>query len=160
MDYIAHYESPLGGITVAACDTALVGLWFDGQRFFAEGLEANYEENPTMPVLMQTKEWLDIYFSGRIPHFTPPLLMRGTSFRRKVWRQLLNIPYGQTMTYGDIARAVGSLSARAIGGAVGHNNISLIIPCHRVIGKGNTLTGYAGGIDRKRLLLDREKCVM
>ena len=156
MDYIAHYISPIGSITMAACDNALVGLWFDGQKFFANSLSTNHKENPALPVLMQTREWLDIYFSGKAPHFTPPLLMRGTPFRNKVWQQLLRIPYGQTMTYGDVANAIGSQSACAIGGAVAHNSISLLIPCHRVVGKDNTLTGYAGGLDRKRLLLEME----
>lgn len=156
MDYTAHYISPIGGITMAACDNALVGLWFDGQKFFADCLNTSHEENPELPVLMQTKEWLDIYFSGKAPQFTPPLRMLGTLFRQKVWQHLLRIPYGQTMTYGEVANAIGSLSARAIGGAVGHNRISLIIPCHRVVGKGNSLIGYAGGIDRKRLLLEME----
>ncbi|MBP5629291.1 MAG: methylated-DNA--[protein]-cysteine S-methyltransferase [Bacteroidaceae bacterium] len=156
MDYIAHYISPIGDLTMAACGEKLVGLWFDDQKWFGEGLDTNHEENALLPVLMETKEWLDIFFSGKAPQFTPPLLLRGTPFRQKIWSQLMTIPYSHTTTYGDIAHALGVSSARAIGGAVGHNHISLIIPCHRVIGAGKTLTGYAGGIERKRQLLNIE----
>ena len=155
MEYIHHYDSPLGGITIASDGKDLTGLWFDGQKYFADTLEKDHEAK-ALPVFDQADRWLDIYFSGKAPHFTPPLRMLGTPFRQKVWQHLLRIPYGQTMTYGEVANAIGSLSARAIGGAVGHNRISLIIPCHRVVGKGNSLTGYAGGIDRKRLLLEME----
>lgn len=156
MDYIAHYISPIGKLTMAAYGEKLVGLWFDDQKWFGEKLEAIHEENALLPILTETKEWLDIFFNGKAPQFTPPLLLRGTSFRKKVWSQLMTIPYGHTTTYGEIAHALGVSSARAIGGAVGHNPISLIIPCHRVIGAGKKLTGYAGGIERKRQLLNFE----
>lgn len=159
MDYTWHYDSPLGGITLASDGEALVGLWFDGQKHFAAGLDPVHEER-RLPVFDDACRWLDIYFSGRVPDFTPKLKLRTTAFRRKVWEILLTVPYGQTMTYGEIAAKLGGgprlVSARAVGGAVGHNAISLIIPCHRVVGSGGSLTGYAGGIDRKERLLRME----
>ena len=157
LDYICHYDSPLGGITLAADGAALTGLWFDGQKHFGATLSANPIEKQH-PVFQETKRWLDIYFSGRDPAFTPPLHLRATPFRRAVWEILLTIPYGRTTTYGAIAARLAGLtgervSARAVGGAVGHNAISLIIPCHRVIGADGALTGYAGGTERKLYLL-------
>ena len=103
MDYTAHYDSPLGGITMASDGTALVGLWFDGQKYFADTLAEEHEEHPDLAVFDQTRQWLDIYFSGKAPDFTPALLMRTSPFRKKVWQLLMEIPFGQTMTYGDIA---------------------------------------------------------
>jgi len=150
MDCTWHYESPLGGITLASDGEALVGLWFDGQKYFADSLDRNHEEK-LIPALEEACRWLDIYFSGQVPDFTPRLNIRATPFRTQVYETLLTIPYGQTMTYGEIAS-----SARAVGGAVGHNPISLIVPCHRVVGKDGSLTGYAGGMDRKKWLLDME----
>ena len=161
MDYIHHYDSPLGGITMASDGTALTGLWFDGQRYFAAHLSSDHEEK-ALPVFEQTEHWLDIYFTGKAPDFTPPLQMRATPFRKAVWDILLTIPYGKTLTYGEIAnriaeqRGLSRMSAQAVGGAVGHNLISLIIPCHRVVGSNGSLTGYAGGIDRKMKLLTLE----
>ena len=162
MDYTHHYLSPLGGITLASDGQALTGLWFEGQRFFADTLSKEHMEQ-NLPVFDETDRWLDLYFSGKAPDFTPKLKLIGTAFRRSVWEILLTIPYGRTMTYGEIARRIaaqngtGHLSARAVGGAVGHNSISLIIPCHRVVGADGSLTGYAGGMDRKRRLLQLEK---
>ena len=158
MDYTFHYTSPLGGITLASDGEALTGLWFDGQKYFADTLNAEYAEK-ALPVFDKAEKWLDLYFSGIVPDFTPKLNPRGTSFRRRVWDVLLTIPYGQTMTYGEIAQKLGCRSSRAIGGAVGHNPISLIIPCHRVVGAGGSLTGYAGGVDKKRRLLETEQPV-
>lgn len=161
MDRTCHYDSPLGGITLAGNGDGLVGLWFDGQARFAEALEPEYEEKP-LPVFEGAFRWLDIYFSGQIPDFTPPLSLRGTPFQRAVWEVLLTVPYGQTVTYGWIADALarqrgsGRVSARAVGGAVGRNPISLIIPCHRVVGADGALTGYAGGLERKARLLALE----
>ena len=160
LDYICHYDSPLGGITLAADGDALTGLWFDGQKHFGATLSSNPIEKQR-PVFQETKRWLDIYFSGRDPAFTPPLHLRATPFRRAVWEILLTIPYGRTTTYGAIAARLAGLtgervSARAVGGAVGHNAISLIIPCHRVIGADGALTGYAGGTERKLCLLRME----
>ena len=165
MEYIHHFGSPLGGITAASDGQALTGLWFDGQKYFAQGLDPVYEEK-MLPVFEQTGSWLDIYFSGKEPGFTPPLSMKTTPFRRAVWEILLTIPYGHTMTYGEIAAAIAErkglpgMSAQAVGGAVGHNAISLIIPCHRVVGANGSLTGYAGGLDKKLKLLALEKADM
>ena len=161
MEYIHHYISPLGGITLASDGAALAGLWFDGQKYFPDMCSAQYEEK-LLPVFAQADEWLNLYFSGKAPDFTPPLTLKATEFRKAVWNILLSIPYGQTTTYGkiaeEIARQLGipKMSAQAVGGAVGHNPISLIIPCHRVVGANGCLTGYAGGIDRKRRLLKLE----
>ena len=162
---IHHYVSPLGGITEASDGEHLIGLWFDGQKYFADALDSDYEEKG-LPVFQQTDRWLDIYFSGKEPDFTPPLYMKTSEFRKAVWEVMLTIPYGKTMTYGEIAetiakqRGIARMSAQAVGGAVGHNSISLIIPCHRVVGTSGSLTGYAGGIDRKVKLLQLEKADM
>ena len=161
MEHICHYTSPLGKITAASDGSALTGLWFDDQKYFAYTLDVEHEEQ-TDDILEDTIRWLDIYFSGKEPAFTPPLCMKTTPFRRMVWEILLTIPYGRTMTYAQIAeitaaeRKIPKMSARAVGGAVGHNSISLIIPCHRVVGSDGSLTGYAGGIERKRRLLELE----
>lgn len=156
MEYTHHYDSPLGGITLAAGETALIGLWFDGQRNFAKTLSAGHVEQ-SLPVFEETCRWLDIYFSGGIPDFTPALNLKGTGFRRAVWEILLTVPYGRTITYGEIAERIGRTSARAVGSAVGHNPVSLIIPCHRVVGSDGSLTGYAGGLARKEYLLRMEQ---
>ena len=161
MDYTAHYQSPLGGITLASDGDAIVGIWFDGQKFFAETLEEEHQEKD-LPVFQDAFRWLDLYFSGEIPDFTLPLNLRGTYFRRQVWQALLTIPYGQMVTYGDLAkriaiqRGVAHMSSRAIGGAVGHNPIGIVIPCHRVVGSDDTLTGYAAGLKKKTKLLELE----
>ena len=158
MDYIYHLPSPLGGITLASDGEALTGLWFDGQKYFADTLSPVHEEK-RLPVFAQAEQWLAVYFSGKQPDFTPKLAMRTTPFRKAVWEILQTIPYGQTMTYGEIAAQLTAragqsrISARAVGGAVGHNAISLIIPCHRVVGARGSLTGYAGGLEKKRRLL-------
>ncbi|MBO6004997.1 MAG: methylated-DNA--[protein]-cysteine S-methyltransferase [Verrucomicrobia bacterium] len=154
-DYTSHYDSPLGGITLASDGAVLTGLWFDGQKYFADTLAPEHEER-ALSVFDRTRRWLAIYFGGRDPGFTPPLVMRGSGFRKDVWDVLLTIPFGYTMTYGEIARRLDCKSAQAVGGAVGHNSISLIIPCHRVVGAGGSLTGYAGGIERKARLLRME----
>ena len=156
MEYTYHYTSPLGGITLASDGEALTGLWFDGQKYFADTLDAEYAEK-ALPLFGETAKWLDLYFAGIVPDFTPKLSPRGTPFRHAVWNVLLTIPYGHTMTYGEIAKALGCRSAQAIGGAVGHNPISLIIPCHRVVGADGSLTGYAGGVDKKRSLRKLEQ---
>ncbi|MBR2836514.1 MAG: methylated-DNA--[Coriobacteriales bacterium] len=153
------------GITLASNGEALIGLWFDNQKYFAEALDDVHEEKD-LPIFEQTKKWLDIYFSGKEPDFIPPLMMKTTSFRRAVWEIMLTIPYGKTMTYGEIAQRIAEqkgirqMSAQAVGEAVGHNSISLIIPCHRVVGTNGSLTGYAGGIDKKEKLLALEKTNM
>lgn len=146
---------------MAGSGQALTGLWLDGQKYCADALLCGNEEKE-LPVFAQTKKWLDIYFMGKAPDFTPPLSMEGISpFRRRVWEIMLTIPFGQTMTYGNIAKLIEKetgkrVSAQAVGGAVGHNSISIIIPCHRVVGAGGSLTGYAGGIDKKIALLKNE----
>ena len=161
-DFVYHYDSPLGGMTMASDGEALIGLWFDGQQYFASTL-GNNQEQRMLPIFEDTSRWLDVYFSGQKPDFTPKLRLIGTPFRQLVWQQLLAIPYGQTVSYADIAhhiaqqRGLTSMSAQAIGGAVGHNPISLIIPCHRVVGTDGSLTGYAAGLERKRWLLNLEK---
>ncbi len=161
MDSVHHYQSPLGAVTLASDGKALTGLWFDGQKHFAETLPADHSEQ-MLPVFAEAERWLDRYFSGGIPDFTPPLFLRGTPFRRMVWELLLRIPYGTTVTYGQLADQLSvqtgrHVSARAVGVAVGHNPVSLIVPCHRVIGANGSLTGYAGGTGRKSELLRMEK---
>ena len=161
MYYICKYVSPLGGITLASDGENLTGLWFDGQKYFADNMPEQNEEHD-LPIFAQTKQWLDIYFSGKEPDFTPPLSLTGISpFRKRVWEILLTIPYGRTSTYGEIAKQIAAetgkhISAQAVGGAVGHNSISLIIPCHRVVGASGSLTGYAGGVNKKLTLLKME----
>ena len=161
MKYTHHYDSPFGGITEASDGDHLIGLWFDGQKYFADTLDSDCEEKELL-VFRQTDKWLDIYFSGKEPGFTPPINMKTTEFRKSVWKIMLNIPYGNTMTYGEIAEKLAKdtgitrMSAQAVGGAVGHNSISLIIPCHRVVGANGNLTGYAGGIEKKMKLLEME----
>lgn len=165
MDYVHHYQSPLGGITLTSDGTALIGLWFDDQKYFADTIRKQTQEK-NLPIFQETKKWLDIYFSGKAPDFTPPLNMRTTPFRKRVWEIMLSIPFGHTMTYGQIAdkiaheKGIRRMSAQAVGGAVGHNSISLIIPCHRVVGTNGSLTGYAGGIDKKVKLLELEQTNM
>ena len=157
MDCIQYYNLPLGRIMMAGSGEALTGLWFDGQKHYAETLSAEHAEKD-IPVLAETRRWLDLYFGGRIPDFTPPLETRGSAFRKAVWEILLSIPYGRTVTYGEIAGRIAGRNgaAQAVGGAVSHNPVSLIIPCHRVIGADGSLTGYAGGTDRKSCLLRME----
>ena len=163
VEYVCHYDSPLGGITVLSDGTALTGLWFDGQRHFPDMPAADCEEK-SLAVFDEARRWLDVYFSGRPPGFTPPLNLnrKATPFRKAVWEILLTIPFGRTMTYGEIARILAArkgmkkMSAQAVGGAVGHNPVSLIVPCHRVIGAGGSLTGYGGGLERKQYLLSLE----
>ena len=192
MDQIWHYDSPLGGITLAGNGDALIGLWFDGQKHFGSTLGAQSEEK-WLPVFSQALNWLDAYFGGKVPAFTPKLELRTTPFRREVYNILLTIPYSNTLSYRDIAQRItinrssvglaeqhscyskGALcarlesqprestqqpnvriSAQAVGSAVGHNPISLIIPCHRVLDAEGSLRGYAAGLERKQYLLPLE----
>ena len=161
MDFTHHYDSPLGGITMASNGEAVTGLWFDGQKCFASTLGKEHEEK-MLPVFEQADRWLDLYFGGSEPDFLPPLSIKTTEFRKAVWEILLTIPYGETRTYKEIAQIVAGqkglsqMSAQAVGGAVGHNPISLMIPCHRVIGSDGSLTGYAGGLEKKIWLLEME----
>jgi len=134
---------------------ALIGLWFEGGKYFGNTLTERTEEK-ALPVFEETARWLDIYFDGREPGFTPPLSLHGTEFQKAVWLLLRDVPYGCTASYGDIAAKLPHSSARAVGGAVGRNPISIIVPCHRIMGADGSLTGYAGGIDRKSALLGIE----
>lgn len=159
--FITHYASPLGRLLLAADEEGLTGLWLEGQKYFAAGLPQQREEQ-RKPALEEACRWLDTYFTGREPDFTPPLHPVGSDFQRAVWQLLLQIPYGQTTTYGALAgelarqRGLTHFSAQAVGGAVGHNRVSIIIPCHRVVGSGGSLTGYAGGLENKIKLLKLE----
>lgn len=161
MSCIYKYRSPLGELVMSGDGDALTGLWFSGQKYFGSTLPASYEEKK-IPVFEKTQEWLDIYFRGKMPEFTPKLCPAGSEFRKNVWEILLKIPYGSVVTYKDIAlkiaqqRGTRTMSAQAVGGAVAHNPISIIIPCHRVVGTNASLTGYAGGIEKKKKLLELE----
>lgn len=182
------YPSPLGDILLAADSRGLCGLWFEGQEHFAstlspaevEAVEGSDTESGSIGmsaddpanaaaagVLNRAWAWLNAYFAGQEPRFTPPLHMIGTAFQREVWQELLSIPRGQVVTYGDIARRIERrhwsaadarhvVSPRAVGSAVARNPISLIVPCHRVVGASGKLTGYAGGLERKERLLRLE----
>lgn len=162
MVYTHHYRSPLGNMTVAcrSDEEAIVGLWFDGQAHFGTTL-SDRSEPLRLPIHLAAVDWLKIYFSGREPDFMPPLALDDSPFRLAVWTMLREIPWGQVTTYGDMARRLAEklhtrVSAQAVGGAVGRNPISLMVPCHRVIGADGNLTGYAGGVHIKRRLLELE----
>ena len=161
-NYICTIPSPVGILTAASDGTSITGLWIEGQKYFTstladDGLKAD------LPVFKSLQKWLSIYFEGKSPNFAPPLAPKGSAFRQSVWQILCEIPYGTVTTYGDIAKQLEAqtggkrVSAQAVGGAVGHNPISIIIPCHRVVGANGNLTGYAGGIDKKIQLLQLEK---
>ena len=157
-----HYLSPLGAMTMTSDGESLTGLWFDDcPPPFPK--DADVKEKADLPAFRITSYWLDSYFAGRIPALNPPLTICDSEFRKMVWEQLLAIPYGQTTTYSDIARRIARrkgverVSAQAVGAAVGHNPVLLIVPCHRVIGADGSMTGYSAGIDRKRRLLKMEK---
>lgn len=163
MFYLATCSSPLGRITLASDGSHLAGLWFEGQKYFAASLDGHVAEKPDLPVFASARKWLDAYFAGeKPPVFRLPLAPHGSTFRKAVWAILCDIPYGEYMTYGEIARIMASrmnkksMSSQAVGGAVGHNPLSIIIPCHRVVGSNGSLTGYAGGISKKIRLLELE----
>ena len=161
MQKIQTYNSPLGNLTLVSNGIALTGIWFEKQKPLQHILKLPHEVC-NLPIFDDTKRWLDIYFEGDVPNFTPQLCPEGTHFRQQVWNYLLQIPYGKTTTYGALAKKMAEhlqfrkMSAQAIGGAVGHNPIPIIIPCHRVIGTNGTMTGYASGIWRKEFLLELE----
>lgn len=167
MQAISHYDSPLGKILITADDAGVTGLWFQDQPNAKQRPQVERtitDESPEADAFCdQTKHWLDIYFSGQEPEFMPTLHAVGTPFQLAVWQILRQIPYGQTMTYGEIAQLIATqhnrsrMSAQAVGGAVGRNPIALLVPCHRVVGANGKLTGYAGGVDRKAKLLALEK---
>ena len=157
MVHTAHYRSPLGWITLAAEEDMLTGLWFEGQKHFGSTLSSRSQPGDT-PVLTKAEQWLNRYFQGQQPELFTKIHLRGTDFQQQVWAVLQGIPYGKTVTYGWIAEAVGKPGAtQAVGGAVGRNPVSIMIPCHRVVGADGSLTGYAGGEDRKRWLLELEQ---
>lgn len=163
MIYSAHYSSPLGALLLASDGENIVGLWLEGQKYFAATVTGKMEEKADLPIFAAACGWLDRYFSGERPSASElPLAPKGSGFRRAVWNILCGIPYGEFTTYGKIAEKVAgrmgrkSMSGQAVGGAVGHNPISIIIPCHRVVGADGSLTGYAGGIEKKRRLLEHE----
>lgn len=162
--FTCRYASPLGTLIMAGTETALTALCFEGQRYLHSHIPSTTQEDSSLSVFPQTKQWLDTYFNRQEPSFTPPLSPQGSAFRLAVWRMLLEIPYGQTRTYKELAERLNqqrnngtATSARAVGGAAGHNPISLIIPCHRLIGSQGSLTGYAGGLQRKQQLLEGEQ---
>ena len=164
MIYISHYLSPLGDILLASKNNELIGLWFEDQKYYLESIKEEIVENNNEEIFLKTKDWLDRYFKGEQPNIKELSLNPiGSTFRKKVWKILCNIPYGKTMTYKEIAdkiskeKGLKSMSAQAVGGAVGHNPISIIIPCHRVVGSNGNLTGYAGGLDKKEYLLKLEQ---
>lgn len=161
MQYTAIYRSSMGEILLACDEIGLTGLWFEREKYYAMGLDPVHEAR-TAPILEETIRWLDLYFSGIEPDFLPPIHMIGSPFQLSVWKILTEIPYGKTVTYGEIAsqiakdRGLSRMSALAVGGAVGHNEISILVPCHRVVGTNGSLTGYAGGVDKKIALLKLE----
>lgn len=167
MVYTAYYNSPIGELLLAEKDGALVGVWMKDQKYFMGSLQEETKECSETPVLNQAKKWLDRYFAGEKPAIAElKLAPVGGAFRQAVWQILCQIPYGQTMTYGEIGKQIAAqrgqsrMSAQAVGGAVGHNPISIIIPCHRVVGTNGSLTGYAGGIEKKIRLLTLEGVTM
>ena len=157
---LTRYASPLGTIFLAADNGALAGLWLEGQKYFAATLDEAAVERDDLPVFRQAAVWLDAYFAKAPLPALPPLAPQGSPFRQAVWRLLLEIPYGTVTTYGALARTLRgqgiSAAAQAVGGAVGHNPISILIPCHRVVGSDGSLTGYAGGVANKQFLLELE----
>lgn len=163
MFFFNDYVSPIGKMTIASNENAIVGLWFDGQRYFMNTLQGKEYVKSENEVIILAKKWLDKYFNNEKPEISDlPIEFSGTEFRIAVWNILTEIPYGEVITYKDIAKNIAKLkgienmSSQAVGGAVGHNPISIIVPCHRVVGTKGSLTGYAGGLDIKRRLLMHE----
>ncbi|NLJ91022.1 MAG: methylated-DNA--[protein]-cysteine S-methyltransferase [Clostridiales bacterium] len=163
MYYYSNYRSPLGNIILASNDHSIIGLYIGNHKYLDSLLEEDIIENKDINVIKEGVKWLDDYFDGNKPSISRlSLAPRGGEFRQEVWSLLLEIPYGQLTTYGDIAKEVArrmgkeKMSAQAVGGAIGHNPISIIIPCHRVVGKSGSLTGYGGGIETKVKLLEHE----
>ncbi len=164
MIYKTYYNSPLGKILLASENNKLIGLWFENQKYFLGSITEELVENNQEEILVKTKNWLDEYFKGNNPSIEYLALAPiGSAFAKTVWQVLKNIPYGTTTTYKNISLEVAnilnkkSISCQAIGGAIGHNPISIIIPCHRVIASNGSLTGYAGGLDKKKKLLEHER---
>ncbi|BAC43976.1 methylated-DNA--[protein]-cysteine S-methyltransferase [Malacoplasma penetrans] len=167
MIYTSIYKSPLGEISIACSDNKLIGLWIEGQKHFFSKYKNDIVVNNDIEILIKTKKWLDKYFKGLNPNPKDlEINPQGSAFQIEVWNILSKIPYGKTITYNDIAKEIANskgikkMSAQAVGGAVGHNPLTIIIPCHRVVGCKGNLTGYAGGLDKKIYLLELEKCNM
>ena len=167
MIYRTDYESPLGRVTLASDGESIVGLWLEGRKYFGDTVNGEMHREDRLAIFAKTRDWLDRYFRGEKPAIAEILLApAGNRFRQEVWKILCDIPYGEVMTYGAIARMIAErlgrekMSAQAVGGAVGHNPVSIIIPCHRVVGANGSLTGYAGGIRTKIRLLEHEKVDM
>ncbi|MEG0229114.1 MAG: methylated-DNA--[protein]-cysteine S-methyltransferase [Oscillospiraceae bacterium] len=163
MYYSTTYSSPVGLLTLACNDDSLIGLWIKGQKYHGESIFKSFTTKNNTPIFNKTKIWLDKYFSKQMPNILElPLSPIGSDFRQEVWQILCEIPYGKVITYGEIARKIAvkknlkTMSSQAVGGAVGHNPISIIIPCHRVVGSNGSLTGYAAGVDIKKKLLEFE----
>lgn len=167
MIYTSTYKSPIGNLLIASKDNKLVGLWMENQKYYLSNFKEEIVETENLEILVKTKKWLDRYFKGEKPNINElEISPIGSEFRKNVWEILKNIPYGEVITYNDIAKelakqkGIKKMSAQAVGGAVGHNPISIIIPCHRVVGTNGSLTGYAGGIKKKIYLLEHEKVNM
>lgn len=159
MEYFDTFDSPLGEIILVCDEECLTAVFFDGQKYADQYLSSSGVQG-SFPVLEDTKTWLAQYFEGKIPEFLPAMKLIGTPFQKCVWELLLKIPYGETVTYGELAKKLGNkMSAQAVGGAVGRNPISILVPCHRVMGANGGLTGYAGGIEKKEALLRLEKII-
>lgn len=164
MLYKTYYKSPIGNLMLLSDGDNLVGLYIENQKYYLNGIKQELTSKDNLQVFENTKKWLDRYFAKENPSIKEiPLAPIGGEFRQKVWKILCEIPYGKTTTYGEIAKRIAKemdkekMSAQAVGNAVGHNPISIIIPCHRVVGKDGSLTGYAGGIEKKRILLELER---
>ena len=155
MGYTCQYDSPLGSLTLTFDGEALVGLTLGAQT--SSSADQLITDNWQLTTCLH---WLDLYFSGQYPDFTPPIKLIGTPFQRRVWQALMKIPYSKTISYGELARRIGCRSAQAVGQAVGKNPIAIIVPCHRVVGSDGALTGYAYGIKKKQYLLDLEKNIL
>lgn len=167
MIYTSNYKSPIGNLLIASKENKLVGLWIENQKYYLSNFKDEIIETENLEILVKTKKWLDRYFKGEKPDISElEINPIGSEFRKSVWEILKNIPYGEVITYNDIAKelakqkGIKKMSAQAVGGAVGHNPISIIIPCHRVVGSNGSLTGYAGGIKKKIYLLEHEKVNM
>lgn len=163
MYYSTHYKSPLGDILLASDENNIIGLWIGGQKYFANSMPTDVTAKDSIPILQEGIAWLDDYFAGKKPKLSGlSIAPTGGEFKQQVWKILREIPYGELTTYGNIAKEAAKrmgkdrMSAQAVGGAVGHNPISIIIPCHRVVGSNGSLTGYAGGIEKKIKLLEHE----
>ena len=164
MIYTSTYTTPIGDVLLASKNNELIGLWFEGQKYYLNSINEEMQVKNEEEILKKTKNWLDRYFKGEKPSIKEiKINPNGSDFRKEVWKILCKIPYGKTITYKEIAeklakeKGLKSMSAQAIGGAVGHNPISIIIPCHRVVGSDGKLTGYAGGLDKKEYLLKLEQ---